>query len=382
MAMHYYSHVQSKRIYEVLSRSSTEVHYRAVGNGGSQFRLTPAAFDQKLSRLPEGHESVVNRFRIELETYRGDVDMLLLTRLKIATQDDPQVDVSELEWWKGCNAGPGELLRPVHDFTRLALSPGTAAEVNAVVASILFRPEIDADFRMAEICPTRRSVYCFYGPPGTGKTITIHAVAKRLGKLLYQVDYSSVNSAASRKEIFRRAKIYNAILFMDEADSLCAARTFWPSATAQQLNTAKNVFIQAIDRYDGPILMSTNLINHFDEAMTRRISRHICLTLPNVEMRKKLFQLHLPNLPAKIAIDLDLAATVSDGLSGGDIQNVCFNAIDAACVDGTRRQDWKVTTGHILTEIDKVNRAKKDSLSGNLAVRRGRGDGQAMSDEQ
>jgi len=252
----------------------------------------------------------------------------------------------------------------------VALTADLQAEVDAIVTSINLRSQIDEEFHLAEICQVRRSVYSLYGPPGTGKTITIHAIAKKLGRLLYQADYSEVTSGSGRRAIFARARRYNAILFLDEADSLCAARTFWPSATAQRMNIDKNVFFQALDAYDGPVLMATNLLNHFDEAMMRRCSRHVRFSLPDLTMRERLFRLHLPAIP-RIEVDFMRAATASDNLSGGDIQNVCFNAIDSACIDGTARAQWKVKTTHVLTEIEKVNQAKKDNLKGNEALRRG-----------
>ena len=373
--MKLFSHNQSKKIYEILTTTEAEVVYRAVGNGGARFRLTPAVFGRKFTALTRDQAELVDQFRIEIETLDttrpgvGDISTTFLSKLATIIAG-AESDAKLEELWHNCDSGPGELIRPSHDFNRIALDSTVMGEVRAVVVSIQRRHEIDADFQLAEICPIRRSVYCFYGPPGTGKTITIHAVAKELGRLLYQVDYSEVNSSHGRKEIFRRARQYNAVLFLDEADSLCAARTFWPSATAQRLNTDKNVFIQTLDKYDGPILMSTNLLNHFDEALMRRTSRHIRLSLPDAVLRTRLFQLHLPNLLQKVAVDHDRAATASDGLSGGDIQNVCFNAIDAACIDGAVRANWRVTTEHIIHEIEKVNQAKRDNLVGNQAAKR------------
>jgi hypothetical protein len=383
--MKLFSHTQSNRLYEVLSiteaRAATatggltqaaqaaEVFYRAVGNGGSRFKLSKSVFDRKFRPFNGVQADLVNRFLIELETYQGEVNVALLTKLEVIL-DGPETDIKLQELFRSCDAGPGVLVRPTIDFSRVALTQEGQAEVDAIVTSINLRSQIDEEFHLAEICQVRRSVYSLYGPPGTGKTITCNAIAKKLGHLLYQADYSDITSASGRREIFKRAKRYNAILFLDEADSLCAARTFWPSATAQRLNVDKNVFFQALDAYDGPVLMATNLLNHFDEAMMRRCSRHVRFLLPDVTMRERLFQLHLPAIN-RVDVDFTQASTASDGLSGGDIQNVCFNAIDSACIDGTARHAWKVKTSHILVEIGKIKQAKKDNLKGNEAVRRG-----------
>ncbi len=45
-------------------------------------------------------------------------------------------------------------------------------------------------------------------------------------------------------------------------------------------------------------------------------------------MRRELFALHLPN-PDRVRADYAVLAEQSRGLSGGDILNVCVNAIHA-----------------------------------------------------
>ena len=374
----FYSHNNSHRLYEVMSRDGDTVHYRCIGNGGSRFKLSREQFARKFSAIERPKVEFIERFIVELETYpfndNSEVNTQLLDEvISAANSSESQVKLDEL--FEDCDAGPGDLVRPQASFSRIVLDSSARTEVDATVASIELRKEIDEAFNLASICKVRRSVYCLYGPPGTGKTITIHAIAEKLGKLLYQVDYGQVNGSEARRAIFKRAQRYNAILFLDEADALCAARTFWPSATAQRLNADKNVFIQALDAYDGPVLMATNLLNHFDEAFMRRVSRYVKFNLPDLAMRQSIFGLHLPAANGRIDVDLAEAATASNDLSGGDIQNVCFNAIDAACI-GVPRPQWKVTTALIRTEIQKVRQAKADNLAGNKALQRG---GRAIS---
>jgi hypothetical protein len=63
--------------------------------------------------------------------------------------------------------------------------------------------------------------------------------------------------------------------------------------------------------------------------------------LPNASMRRELFAKHLPN-PDRVTSDYALLAEQSRGLSGGDILNVCVNAIYAARVHSTSAK-WSVT---------------------------------------
>ncbi len=58
-------------------------------------------------------------------------------------------------------------------------------------------------------------------------------------------------------------------------------------------------------------------------------------------MRRELFALHLPN-PDRVQADDAVLSELSRGLSGGDILNICVNAIHAGSVDGESAK-WKVT---------------------------------------
>jgi hypothetical protein len=73
-------------------------------------------------------------------------------------------------------------------------------------------------------------------------------------------------------------------------------------------------------------------------------------------MRRELFSLHLPN-PDRVTADYAILAGLSRGLSGGDILNVCVNAIYAGSVDSDPKR-WLVTQAMIEAEIKKARKAK------------------------
>jgi hypothetical protein len=75
-------------------------------------------------------------------------------------------------------------------------------------------------------------------------------------------------------------------------------------------------------------------------------------------MRRELFALHLPN-PERVTADYAALAGLSRGLSGGDILNVCVNAIYAGSVDPDSA-NWKVTQAMLEREIAKVQKAKAE----------------------
>ncbi len=71
-----------------------------------------------------------------------------------------------------------------------------------------------------------------------------------------------------------------------------------------------------------------------------------------------MFALHLPN-PERVKADYAVLAELSKGLSGGDILNVCVNAIHAGSVDADSAK-WLVTQELLEREIAKVRKAKAE----------------------
>jgi hypothetical protein len=62
---------------------------------------------------------------------------------------------------------------------------------------------------------------------------------------------------------------------------------------------------------------------------------------------------------AGVEADYAVLAALSRGLSGGDILNVCVNAIYEGSVDADPAK-WLVTQGMLEREIAKVKKAKVD----------------------
>jgi hypothetical protein len=75
-------------------------------------------------------------------------------------------------------------------------------------------------------------------------------------------------------------------------------------------------------------------------------------------MRRELFAHHLPN-PDRVQADFAVLAELSKGLSGGDILNVCVNAIHAGSTDADPAK-WEITQGMLEREIAKVRKAKAE----------------------
>lgn len=251
------------------------------------------------------------------------------------------------------------------DLETLVLWDECRADVNGGLRAIAIRGDLERVWNIGKIQPqSGRCILNFYGDPGTGKTRVARAIARRLGKKLYQVDYSAViskylgDTAKHIAQAFKRAKELNAVLFFDEADSLLSKRVDMNESCATSINQNRNVLMQELDRFDGVVIVTTNLFKNYDPALLRRIAKHIKFRLPNQAMRRKLFEMHLPNRE-RVTADLGSIAIEAKGLSGGDILNVCVNAILAGSV-AEDPNDWKVTPALLIAEIEKVQEAKAE----------------------
>jgi len=85
-------------------------------------------------------------------------------------------------------------------------------------------------------------------------------------------------------------------------------------------------------------------------------------------MRRELFALHLPN-PEWVTADYAVLAELSRGLSGGDILNVCVNAIYAGRVDADPAM-WEVTQAMLERELANVKKAKAEHSGEKTGPRR------------
>lgn len=248
-------------------------------------------------------------------------------------------------------------------FENLILFPEVENDVNDGLRLISNRQQLEDVWHISRLVPIAgRVVLSMYGPSGTGKTRVARAIAKKLGKNLYQVDYSTIVSkylGDTAKHIvlaFKRAKQLGAVLFFDEGDSLMSRRVDMGESCATSINQNRNTLMQELDRFDAPVIVTTNLFGNYDPAFIRRIAKHIKFDMPNQEMRKKIFILHIPNMD-RVDADLDLIASASDSLAGGDIFNVCLNTILASSND-PNPVNWRMKQETFLAEIQKVKSAR------------------------
>lgn len=252
------------------------------------------------------------------------------------------------------------------NFNKLVVNPDILKSLQIGLAKIKHQDFLTTQWDLKSLGENlSRNILNFYGPPGTGKTLSATAVAQQLQKPLLQVDYSQVESKwvgeteKNIQSVFQSATDLGCVLLLDEADSLVSKRAEGGSHQANFMNLARNVFMQELDKFQGVVILTTNLFANYDEALLRRVSQHIEFTLPDTSQRAVLFRNHIPSAVPLKDVDLFELARLSNSLSGGDIKVVCVEAMTMAVMNSDIPTEAQLSMQDLLTEVKKVKAAKQ-----------------------
>ncbi len=182
----------------------------------------------------------------------------------------------------------------------------------------------------------------FDGEPGTGKTLSAEIISAELGMSLYRVNVANVVSKyvgeteKNLTRVFAEARGAQSVLLFDEADSLFAKRVEVKGANDRFANMEVNVLLQLIERYDGLVILTTNLKTSLDTAFERRLSFKINFPFPEKDTRANIWQSLIPaGAPLEAEIDFDLLGKHFE-LSGGSIKNAVLRAAYRAAATGSK----------------------------------------------
>ncbi|MGH8226943.1 MAG: ATP-binding protein [Steroidobacteraceae bacterium] len=128
---------------------------------------------------------------------------------------------------------------------------------------------------LASLRKRPRGSILLYGPPGTGKTQFTEHLAAELGLPIVSKSASALLSkwlGESEKNIaaaFEEAAAEEAVLFLDEGDSFLRSREL---ARHSWEVTQTNELLQHMERFDGIVIVATNLFRDLDLAALRRFT--------------------------------------------------------------------------------------------------------------
>jgi AAA+ superfamily predicted ATPase len=221
----------------------------------------------------------------------------------------------------------------------------------------------------------------FAGPTGTGKTMAAEAIAHSLGKDLYKIDLTSVVSKyigeteQKLEQVFQASEATQAVLFFDEADSLLGKRSEVKDAHDRYANLEVSYLLQRMERYDGLIVLATNLLGNIDEAFLRRMATIVHFPKPSITERRVLWEKAWPRNADKqltiplasnsgFRIEYDFLAERFE-LTGGNIRNAVLAAafFAAARCRNPVVTMWDVLQG-VRREFQKLGQLMTDDELG------------------
>ncbi len=231
-----------------------------------------------------------------------------------------------------------ELIEPKKDLEEIVLNPKTEETLKALLKQV--DKTVVNRLKDWGIKDKRKGIdarIIFYGAAGTGKTITALAIAKSMKKQIISFDCSKILSMYVGESEKNVRKIFDSykelclktksepILLLNEADQFLSNRVTGNSSGSEKMhNQMQNIFLEQIERFDGILIATTNLLESIDKAFSRRFNYKIEFTKPTNEQRMKLWSNMLPlNLPSKEKIDLEKLATFD--LTGGQIEMIIKN---------------------------------------------------------
>lgn len=177
----------------------------------------------------------------------------------------------------------------------------------------------------------------FYGPPGTGKTLTAHSLSRSLKRQVLSFDCSKILSmyvGESEKNVRKIFDTYTdltkqtktePILLLNEADQFLSSRSQGSGTSADQMhNQMQNIFLEQIEKFQGILIATTNLLENIDQAFSRRFNYKIEFKKPDKAQRLKLWKMMLPkNAPYEEGFEMEKLSTYP--LTGGQINLIVKN---------------------------------------------------------
>jgi SpoVK/Ycf46/Vps4 family AAA+-type ATPase len=205
--------------------------------------------------------------------------------------------------------------------------------INEILNAARVRPFVMNRWGFGKRLSTGKGIIClFTGEPGTGKTLCAEILANELNLSLYQVSIPRVMSKyigeteKNMEKIFATARANNSMLLFDEADALFTSRVKVDSSVDRFSNMEVNNLLQEIERFEGVVILTTNLDKNIDKAFQRRINFRINFPFPDEPSRSRIWEKLIPQeCPLDDDIDYGILGEHFE-LSGGYIKNAVVRA--------------------------------------------------------
>jgi SpoVK/Ycf46/Vps4 family AAA+-type ATPase len=335
-------------------------------------RISTVINDMLEKRYNIRHPRAVARFI----TQKADKTFSSIPSKSIAKADDEKLE----------DVQPITLLEPQFTFDQLVLDEATFDELHYAINFERVRDRVYIGWGLERLEPSPKLALNFWGASGTGKTMAAQALAQVIGKKIILASYAEIESKyhgdgpKNVKRLFQFASDNDAVLFIDEADSLLSKRlTNVTQGSEQAINSMRSQLLIQIEQFSGVVIFATNLASNYDSAFITRI-KSIQFKIPDKDMRKRLWnKMLLSSLPLDTDIDCEKLSEI-EGVCGRDIKNAVVKAAIKTAIDGlssisqqvlessinsiieSNKQVTQNGSGAALTEMEKSEISRKIKL--------------------
>ncbi len=255
-----------------------------------------------------------------------------------------------------------EYLKPKTTLDDVVLNPKTRETLNTLVKQV--DKEVFKKLKEWGIKDKKKGIdarIIFYGVAGTGKTMTAMSLAKTLKRPILSFDCSKILSMYvgeseknvrkifdDFKELSKKAKV-DPILLLNEADQFLSSRSEGAGSSADKMhNQMQNIFLEQIEKFEGILIATTNLLGNIDKAFSRRFNHKIEFKKPGRKQRLRLWQFMLPE-NADYDESFDMKELAKHELTGGQINLIIKNTAYKVAV----REESVFTHQDFIEEIEK-----------------------------
>ncbi len=250
--------------------------------------------------------------------------------------------------------------QPLFTFEQLVIPEKVEEDLLLAVDLIRLESKVFDEWGLRKIEPFPRTALNFHGKPGTGKTLAAHALASKINRPILVASYAQIESMyhgegpKNVQAIFLAAERDNALLFIDEADSLLSKRlTNVNQGSEQAINSMRSQLLICLEQFRGVVIFSTNLVENYDKAFETRV-RNINFPMPDEICRREIWKRHLvEELPIAEDVSLEQLAQVED-VCGRDIKNA---VIDAA-MRAARQGKEEIEIREFIDSVDRIKAAR------------------------
>ena len=252
---------------------------------------------------------------------------------------------------------PATLETTVYEWDDLVIPPVTAAQLSPMLKWLEHRDLLlTKSKKFSSSAPV-----LFYGAPGTGKSLTAKLIGKKLKQDVFRIDLSMIVSKyigeteKNLAHLFDRAEDKNWILFFDEADALFSKRTDVSSSNDKWANLEVSYLLQRMESFKGISILTSNLRENIDPAMTRRFRYMVDFQRPTSTERNLLWQKALPPTYS-YANDFRMEILAKENLTGANIANIVFDCCVEAESQDTNKIGAQIIRTCVMREMHKEDR--------------------------